>query len=154
MRLLIVDDDKDALADITSALEPAKYELVYTTDPLEAFQLYKQRSCDVVITDQRMPGMTGLELLKLIKEHDAEAKVILITAYGDLNTAVAAINKHAYAFFGKPVDFSELIQTLRTIEKECREYQKTHVDYGKLKDENDKLKQAYQELLNFVKESK
>lgn len=154
MRLLIVDDDKDALADITGALAPTSYELVYTTDPFEAYNQYTKNKFDAVITDQRMPGMTGLELLKKIKEYNIDAKVILITAYGDLNTAVAAINKHVYAFFGKPVNFSELIQTLRTIEKENSENPLTQADYVKLKDENDKLKQAYQELLNYVKENK
>jgi DNA-binding NtrC family response regulator len=143
MKLLIVDDDKDVLNDITNALEPSGYSCTKTTNPLEAIALYKQSRFDVVISDVRMPEMSGIELLKEIKNFDAKAAVIIITAFGDLETAIAAINSRAYAFFGKPINFAELITTLRQIEIELQEKPQSDKDYENLEQEHKKLKIAF-----------
>lgn len=146
MRLLIVDDDKDVLSDVANALEPSGYQCFKTVSPLEALAMYKQERFDVVISDVRMPEMNGIELLKEIKTYDPKAAVIIITAFGDLDTAIASINNHAYAFFGKPINFSELIATLRQIENEVKEAPHIPQDLTHLENENKKLKIAYEAL--------
>ena len=150
MKLLIVDDDSDVLNDVAAAIKPSGYLYDTTTNPLKALEMYKQQHFDVVITDVRMPGMSGLELLRKIHEIDSEAKVIIITAFGDLDTAVSAINNHAYSFFGKPVNFAELISVLRQIENEGREPENKNEDVTKIKEEYKKLKIAYEALIKIL----
>jgi DNA-binding NtrC family response regulator len=151
MTILLVDDEKDCLDDIVDALEPTGYVCKSTVNPLKAIEIYKDEKTDVVISDIRMPEMNGIELLKKIRDFDPQARVIIVTAYGDLETARAAINNRAYAFFGKPIDFQELIMTLRTIENEIDSKNKVEVDYENLKDEHTKLKSAYDELMKVIK---
>ncbi|MCL6561233.1 MAG: response regulator, partial [Firmicutes bacterium] len=90
------------------------------TVPEEAVEAYYQNPYDVVITDMKMPGLNGIQVLKMVRSVNREAKVIIITAYGNMETAVAAVKNGAYAFFGKPVDFAELMATLEKIEKEIK----------------------------------
>ena len=150
MNILLVDDEKDCLDDILTALEPAGYQCSSTTSPIEAIEIYKKNKNDVVISDVRMPEMSGIDLLRNIRMFDPNARVIIITAFGDLETAKSAINNRAYAFFGKPINFSELILTLRNIEKEILSKENSKFDYNKLQNEHDKLKVAYEELLNVI----
>ncbi len=150
MKLLIVDDDEDILSDISDAFKISGFLCYTTPNPMNAIEIYKKENFDVVITDIRMPGMSGIELLKQIRSYDNRAKIIIITAYGDLETAISAINNRAYAFFGKPIDFSELIKTLRNIENENNMIPDITEDYQKLRDENDKLRETYEGLLKML----
>lgn len=150
MKLLIVDDDSDVLNDVAAAIKPSGYIYDTATNPLKALEMYKQQHFDVVITDVRMPEMSGLELLKRIRKMDPEAKVIIITAFGDLDTAVSAINNHAYSFFGKPVNFAELIAVLRQIENEEHGMKPGKKDDAQLKEEYKKLKIAYEALIKIL----
>lgn len=150
MRILIIDDDKDCLEDIATALEPSNYDCNTEISAIKAIKRYKEEHFDVVITDIKMPEMNGIEVLKKIKSIDNEARVIIITGYGDLETAVAAINNHAYAFFGKPINFNDLIKSLRNIEFEIKSNKKIEVDYNHLKEEYKKMKNTYNDLLTLV----
>jgi len=152
MVVLLVDDEKTCLLDVSESLTPTGWDIIATTSPLEAFEIYKSNKIDVVISDIRMPEMNGIQLLKLIKDYDKNSRVIIITAYGDLDTAKNAINNHAYAFFGKPINFSDLISTLQVIEKEISENNELSVDFVKLKEEHTNLKSAYKDLLKLIKD--
>jgi DNA-binding NtrC family response regulator len=149
MKVLIVDDDQDCLNDIYDALIPLNYTLIKEISPIEALNKFKSDNFDVVITDIRMPQMNGIELLKNIKKINKEARVIIITGYGDLDTAVQAINNHAYAFFGKPINFEELVEVLRKIDDEIKLNIK--IDYNKLSEEYINLKKSYNEMLDLLK---
>ncbi len=149
MRILLVDDEADCLDDVESALRPTNYHIEKTVNPVSAIEMYKESHFDVVISDIRMPEMNGIDLLKQIKQYDKDARVIIMTAYGDLETAVSAINNKAYSFFGKPVDFKELIGTLRQIESELS--QKDNLNIEQLKSEYNNLKNAYDQLMEYVK---
>jgi DNA-binding NtrC family response regulator len=98
-----------------------------------------------------MPEMNGIEVLKTIRSIDKKARVIIITGFGDLETAVKAINNHAYAFFGKPIDFKELVETLRVIEEEIKDGIDSNIDYKRLSDEYKELKHSYDNLLDVIK---
>lgn len=151
MKVLLVDDEREILDDLMQALRPTQYQFTALTNPLEALELFRQEKFDVVISDIRMPEMDGIELLKRLREFDPAARVIIITAFGDLKTAQSAINNRAYAFFGKPVDIGELIETLGAIEKELSGSGKTEEDYTRLQDEYSRLKGAYDNLLSILK---
>ncbi|HMA99509.1 MAG TPA: response regulator [Spirochaetota bacterium] len=150
MKILLVDDDQESLSALHGQLESDGHQCVSKSNPLEAVAIYTPQEYDCVITDIRMPEMNGIELLKQVRQQDEKARVIIITAYGDLETARAAINNRAYAFFGKPLDLEELLNTLRQMEKELKE-QKPTVDKKKLSRLTQKLKKVYSELLTEIK---
>lgn len=150
MKLLIVDDDSDVLNDVAAAIKPSGYEYDTATNPLKALEMYKLQHFDAVITDVRMPEISGIELLKRIREIDGEAKVIIITAFGDLETAVSAINNHAYSFFGKPINFGELISVLRQIENEGKRGHPGAEESARIEGEYGKLKIAYEALIKIL----
>ena len=150
MRILIVDDEIECADSLVIALKPAKFELQSETDPLKALELYKKTRFDVVITDVRMPNMNGIELLKAIRKFDEKARVIVITAYGELETSIAAINNRAVAFFGKPVNFGELVALLNDIQKDILNDNKLLEDIERLDSENKRLKALYSDLVMFL----
>lgn len=153
MKILMVDDEIDCLDDIEGALSPTGYNLVKQTNPLHALELAKKEHFDVILTDVRMPQMSGIDLLKKIREAKPDQKVIVITAYGDLETATLAINHKAYAFFGKPIEFKDLIDTLSDIEKEISGI-KPDISREELKGQHQELKAAYHALLEVVRHMK
>jgi DNA-binding NtrC family response regulator len=150
MKVLVVDDDGNTLNETVSALDLSGYEVSGLSHAVEAFELYKSGKFDVVITDYHMPEMTGLDLLKKIKEFNQDSFIIIITGYAELETAVEAVNNHAYAFFVKPVNLSELIRVLKSIEEKINKGNAKTDDINALVTENIKLKNEYNKLLNMV----
>lgn len=150
MTVLLVDDERLPLEDMRQALEPAGFSIDITTDPCEALKMYRRKRYNVVVSDVRMPGMDGITLLKKLREEDPGARVIIVTAYGDLDTAKAAINNRAYAFFGKPVSFPELIETLHSIPHDTPAASPEDVE--RLRRENQRLQKVYQDLVDEVRE--
>lgn len=150
MRLLLIDDDADCLDGLTTVLEPAGYACSAFTAPEEVVEDFRQKQYDVVITDMKMPGMNGIQVLKTILSLSPNTRVIIVTGFGDAETAVAAVNNRAYAFFGKPIDISDLINTLERIEGEIREREKVRKDHARLALEYARLKRAYEELLKLL----
>ena len=134
-----------------TAIEPAGYHCELFTVPEQAVAAYNPQKYDVIITDMKMPGLTGIQVLKIIKAHNPEAKVIIITGYGDVDTAIAAVNNGAYAFFGKPVNIAELIETLEKINEKTQEKWQEQAEIDQMKQEYTKLKQAYEELQVLLK---
>ena len=124
MHVLIVDDEKNCLEDIKLALQPTNFQLVLETCAFKALQLYIMQSFDAVITDYKMADISGLDLMQSILHYNYKAKIILITAFSDFDTAINAVNNNAYAFFSKPVDFQEVIKCLKQIEIESKQEEK------------------------------
>lgn len=148
MDILLIDDDLDSLNSLTAAVAPAGNKCEKFTSPVQALETYRQHQglYDVVITDMKMPGMNGIEFLKQARALNPEARVIIVTGYGDVETAIAAVNHGAYAFFGKPVDLVDLLDTLDKIKNEIDDKKKHKLDYERLAAEYRKLKQAYEDL--------
>lgn len=151
MNILLVDDDADCLDGLVTALEPAGYQCDIFTVPEKALEAYQQKQYDVVITDMKMPGLSGIEVLKKVRSINTEAKVIIATGYGDVETAIAALNNGAYAFFGKPIDLNDLMETLEKIEREPSGQKKAKIEHARLAMEYARLKQAYEDLLKLLK---
>ncbi len=147
MRVLIIDDEKDCLDDLIGALKPTNYDFDIETNPLVSFERFKENPYDVVISDVGMKELNGIELLKKIKEFDKNVRVIIMTAYGDLETAKSSINNRAFAFFCKPVKIDDLIYKLREIEEEIEEEKDKQKLFFELKNENLSLKERFDEHL-------
>jgi two-component system response regulator HydG len=102
VRVLVVDDDQAMCEFIASGLGKRGFETVWRTRADEAFGLLQTEDFDVVVSDLNMKGMNGLELCERIVANRADIPVVVITAFGSLETAVAAIRAGAYDFITKP----------------------------------------------------
>lgn len=124
-RILIVDDQQQVLNALERALIDEDLEIVTTTDPEEALQLVKENTFKVVISDERMPGMRGSELLETIKLRCPQTVNILLTGYATVEAAVRAVNSgEIFRFLLKPWDDFELkMAVLNGIEKHDQEMQ-------------------------------
>ncbi|MFW6352389.1 MAG: response regulator, partial [Bacteroidota bacterium] len=111
-KLLYIDDEKHNLT--TLKLSVKKWYEVFTLEnPLEVLELIERENIGVVITDQRMPRMSGLELAEQIKEKFEDVIVIILTAYDDSNVMLKAINQGGiFRYMLKPWDIKDLQQTL------------------------------------------
>ena len=102
-RILAVDDELDMLALLKMIIEGYSDHLVtITNNPLEAAEYLEKNCFDLVLTDLKMPLMDGLELLARAKARDEDALVMVITAYGSLESAEEAMAKGAFDFITKP----------------------------------------------------
>ncbi len=111
-RVLIVDDDKAMARLLETTLGKKGYAVSTRGSGEEAFALLEQEDHDVVVTDLNMKGMTGLMLCERIAQNRPDVPVVVITAFGSLETAVAAIRAGAYDFITKPFELDGLKLTL------------------------------------------
>jgi two-component system, NtrC family, response regulator len=117
-RVVVIDDEVNAATALETLLTEDGYQVARAHDARAGLQLLEKEEPDVVLTDLRMPGMDGIELLTKIKEIRPETMVILMTAYGTVKTAVRAMKLGAEDYLGKPIDVEELEVVLqRAIEK-------------------------------------
>jgi DNA-binding NtrC family response regulator len=108
-RVIIFEDEKENLSTLTRALQKVHFEVVGFSDPEEGLRFMDNHdSFDIVLTDLKMPKVDGLEILKRVKEKEPAVGVILITAFGSIETAVEAMKLGADDYIAKPVDIYEL----------------------------------------------
>lgn len=101
-KILIVDDDILIRDVLTEALRKRKYSIFTAANGKEALSLMKSETFDVVVTDMKMPDLTGIELLQKIKEGSPSTIVIVVTAYGSVENAVEAMRLGAFHYLIKP----------------------------------------------------
>ena len=102
-RLLLIDDEKTNVDVMALSLRSDGYEVLTSSSGEEGLEIFDRESPDIVITDIKMPGMDGIEVLKAIKEHSDMAEVIIITGHGDVDNAIEALKYGASDFINKPV---------------------------------------------------
>jgi two-component system NtrC family response regulator len=107
--ILVVDDEKNYLLVLSAVLEEEGYEVLTAQGGFEAMEIHKASDLDLVLTDMKMPGMDGMELLERIKAYDSDLPVIMMTAHGTVDKAVEAMQKGAYTYVLKPFDNERLI---------------------------------------------
>jgi len=141
--ILLVDDDDFVLESIASILSDHKYSVIACSNAREAMEMVVKNDIDVVITDIKMPEISGFDLLDHLNEINQEMPVILMTGYADLDIAVDAIKKGAFDFIIKPCHPEYLLHSIhKAIE---------HNHYIKLKENQksyleDMVKQRTEEL--------
>ncbi len=122
--ILVVDDDPNSLFGICQILKDEGYQVIPAGNGRDALEKLKANGITMVITDERMPDLTGMELLTEVKRMDPKIPVIMITAYGSVSMAVEALKKGAFYFFEKPIFnnleqfFAIIRQALKTLEME------------------------------------
>jgi two-component system response regulator HydG len=112
-RILVVDDDPSNRVTLERLLEREDFEVVHAEHGRAAIEAVRRDVVDVVLTDLKMPGMSGIDVLKAIRTIDPEVEVVVMTAFGTIETAVEAMKEGAYDFVAKPLKRVDLLKTLR-----------------------------------------
>ena len=107
-KILVVDDDKELADNLTEYLTKLEYQASAAYGGVEGLSAFKKGDFHLVITDLVMPDMDGIELLEKVRQLDRKAIVMVITGYGTIESAVAAIKKGAFDFIPKPFTLEEL----------------------------------------------
>lgn len=107
-KILVVDDEVKMRRVLQMMLQKEGYEIITVKDGRGALQKVEKENFDLVLTDVKMPGLSGMDLLKRIRESDEEMPVIMITAYGTVETAVKAMKEGAYDYLLKPFEKDEM----------------------------------------------
>ncbi len=117
MKILVVDDERSQREALAGFLESIDYEVALADSAQTALAYLHKNSVDVVLTDFKMPYMTGNDLLKEIRRRYPTMVVLIMTAFGTVETAVEAMKAGAWDFVTKPVDLDQLEQQLQAIDK-------------------------------------
>jgi len=116
--ILFIDDEPGSREGLTLLLEMEGYQVDAVAAGEEALQLLSERNYDVIITDLFLPGVSGIDILKQVKERDLPCNVILITGNATAETAVEAMKEGAFDYITKPLNFEELkVLVAKAVEK-------------------------------------
>jgi DNA-binding NtrC family response regulator len=136
MKTVLVVDDKEMLRDsVGVTLQRAGFTVLAAPGGAQALEIIQRRRPNAVVTDLKMPGMTGVELLENIRELDDDMPVVLMTAYGTIETAVQAMKLGAFTYITKPFEGDELIVSV-----------KRAIEHARTKRENEVLKRSSQQV--------
>ena len=137
-RILIVDDEKIIRESISFILRKEGYTVIEAMNGKEAYQKLLEDTFDLIITDLEMPEMKGTELLDKVVHINPDTSVIVITAYGSLETAIAALRLGASDYILKPIDFDDLLLRIQRL-----------LNYKKLSIENQILRREVNREFNY-----
>jgi two-component system, NtrC family, response regulator HydG len=120
-RLLVVDDDRAILTLIGTIALAEGFDVATTVSGEDAMKQLRERPSDLVLVDLRMPGITGLDVLKALRDANPRVKVVLMTGFGTIDTAVEAVKLGAMDFLTKPFDLPRLRQLLATVREDAEQ---------------------------------
>ncbi len=137
MKVLIVEDERITRITLANLLKKEGYEVESVSDGDKGLQKAGTGAFDVIITDLRLPGKGGIDILKAAKESNGNCVVIVITAYASVETAVSALKLGAYDYITKPLSPEKFISLMNNV-----------YDFFKVRDENKKLKKRLERMEN------
>jgi two-component system, NtrC family, response regulator AtoC len=112
-KILIVDDEPNMLHMLGAILKQDGFDPTCTTTPQEALDIAANQQFDFILSDVRMPGMDGIQLVENLRSRGIESIVVLMSAYGNIDLALQAMQKGAYDYISKPFKTDEVVLTLR-----------------------------------------
>ncbi|UCG79496.1 MAG: diguanylate cyclase [Nitrospirota bacterium] len=147
MKILVVDDEASLRAILDQVLSDEGYDVVTASSGEGALEMFSKDTFSVVITDIKMPGMSGIDLLKEIKDIDSDTQVIIMTSHASVDSAVNAIRLGAYDYLIKPFEDLDIIAAVanRAIER-TRLIEENRELVEKLRGKNEDLEQANKKL--------
>ncbi|HID56668.1 TPA: sigma-54-dependent Fis family transcriptional regulator, partial [Candidatus Poribacteria bacterium] len=155
--ILVVDDEETQRNILGKILVKAGYEVEKAASAHEALEIFSSKPVDLVITDIRMPQMTGRELLRRAKEIDPDVPIILITAYAELEDAIEMITREgAFYYLVKPLDVGKMLEeikralSLRNIEKGEERKQGEAPRFEGIIGESPKMVKLYREMAKVI----
>ncbi|MDQ7833827.1 MAG: response regulator [Humidesulfovibrio sp.] len=113
IKILLVDDESDFVETMVKRFGIRKMPIDSAKSGQEALAALETKEYDVIILDVRMPGMDGLQVLKLIRERAPLTEVIMLTGHASLETGMQGMNLGAYDYVLKPADFDDLLDKVR-----------------------------------------
>jgi DNA-binding NtrC family response regulator len=132
--ILLVDDEKGQREILTAILRKEGYRIVSAPSAREALQYLKNDDFDIVLTDLKMQGMTGMDLLEQVLEDNPGQCIIIMTAHGTIDSAVEAMRKGAFDYLEKPLDREDLLLTLQRAFERVMLLQENRVLHKKLEE--------------------
>jgi DNA-binding NtrC family response regulator len=112
-RILIIDDDPHFLRVLQRILASEKFSVTATSNSCEGLELLRSSTFNLAICDLRMPECDGLNVLQSIRSKGSEVPIIILTAYGEVDTYLDAMNAGATEYLNKPIKSDELVQVVR-----------------------------------------
>jgi anti-anti-sigma factor len=119
-KILVIDDEKPTLKMFRLTLMAYGYEVLTAENGQEGLKVFDRERPHIVLTDIKMPGMNGIEVLRHLKQIDPAVEVIVITGHGDMDLAIQALNLDATDFINKPIQRHLLEQALKNARERCR----------------------------------
>lgn len=119
-RILVVDDEENARLGLSKLLAQEGYLVDSVSNGYEALTYLRQNEADLIVTDINMPGMNGITFLRELNKSFPKSNVIMITAYGGVESYIEAMNLGAFEYINKPVKIEELKSILNKIFKETQ----------------------------------
>ena len=116
-KLLLIDDEKPTISMFSLLLNAMGYHVLTAENGTEGIEVFKKELPPIVLTDIKMPGIDGLEVLRRIKEIEPATEVIVITGHGDLELEKEAMDQNASGFIHKPIDREALERALERAEE-------------------------------------
>jgi DNA-binding NtrC family response regulator len=113
LRVIVVDDEKNQREMLAGFLDRKGYQVTTADSAEAAVEMIGRRSFEIGLFDMKMSGESGLDLLKKVKAKDPEMQVLMITAFGTVETAVEAMRAGAYDYLSKPINLDELLELLK-----------------------------------------
>ncbi|MCK4904713.1 sigma-54-dependent Fis family transcriptional regulator [bacterium] len=136
--ILIIEDDKNTKEGLKKFLEEEKYKVIAFSSGKEAIDYLKKNKIGIILSDMKMPGISGIEVLKKTQEISPSTFVIILTAYGTVGNAVEAMKLGAYDYLTKPVNLDKLSIVIQRA-----------LSYRKLKEDYELLKKGINERYSF-----
>ncbi len=157
MKLLVIDDEESTRDLLKITLESDGYEVLTAEDGPSGLEIFTKDNPPIVLTDIKMPGMDGIEVLRRVKEHNKDAEVIVITGHGEMNLAINALQLEASDFINKPISDAALGVALRRakekiwMRKKLNEY--TNNLESLIKDTTEELEKRHELEHNLIQTS-
>src|SRR5436190_1266703 len=111
-RILLIDDDVDLAGELSDALKATGHRVTHLERAETGPELLSRQEFDVVLLDNKMPGMSGIDFLAALHQRDIGIPVILMTGYATADTAIRAVELGAFTYLEKPDDYGKLVDEL------------------------------------------
>jgi len=152
-RILFVDDEPNVLSALRRLFRREGYDLTFSDGTEDALRVLSEQEVDLVVSDYRMPGMTGIEFLKIVREKYPDVMRVVLSGYADIETITAAINEgQIYRFISKPWNDEELKVTVRRC-LESHAMARANVELSdRIREQNEELRKFNENLERKVEE--
>jgi DNA-binding NtrC family response regulator len=121
LKILVIDDDESIRTTFSAILEDEGYDVDTAENGREAIEKSNAYLYKVALIDFRLPDMDGTKLLTALRETTPKMVKIMVTGYPTLQNAIECVNEHADAYFTKPVDYENLLETIKTLIQKQKE---------------------------------
>ena len=109
LKVLVVEDDETERRQLAKAIEKEGYQVLVAEDGRAGVERFKKELPDIVVTDLKMPVIDGIEVMRAVRDLSPNAQVILVTAFGQTDTAICALREGALDYLKKPLDLDQYI---------------------------------------------